>query len=551
VEYRIAIADSLRSSARALYAANEYTKASEVLGQALEMSPDDPSLRNDLGLCLLALGRFDEAAREFLGAIGVTPDAAALHHNLGLALRRAERSDEAAGAFQRATELEPREPSHWLELSLQLQLGSRWPESIECLELGLERIPSSTHLMLALATAYGRVGRSEAAEEIYRRAVAAEPAANQAYGFWLQGEGRTTESAERLLAAIEADPLNGQAYFGLAQAGVRNLPSGTLLDRILGIRVNPRIDLRSRMFLSYALGRIYEEDSEPGPAMREWDEANAAALKLYNRERAYDKERARRYRDGVKAMLTRDVVTTLREGGSGSETPILVVGMIRSGTTLLDQILSSHPEVRSAGELQFWKVNGDRVYRRWHFGEIDQRDLDGLPARYLQELDFFAGAARRVIDKMPLNFEFLGLIHAAFPKARIVHVRRNPVDTCLSIYTTAFNGGPNFAYSRENIVDYYLGYVGLMEHWRGTLAPGSLVEVDYEELVADREPVIRRVLEAVGLEWSEACLHHEQNAASVSTPSRWQARRPIYASSVNRRASYDPWLREFSALEHA
>jgi hypothetical protein len=157
-------------------------------------------------------------------------------------------------------------------------------------------------------------------------------------------------------------------------------------------------------------------------------------------------------------------------------------------------------------------------------------------------LNGFAGPSERITDKQPLNYELLGLINIVFPKAKIIHIRRNPLDTCLSIYSTHFGGGPNFAYKQENIVFHYREYLRLMEHWRRVLPAEVFFEIDYEELVADKEGVTRQIIDFCGLPWDDACLRHNEKKSMVTTPSRWQARQPVYATSVEKWRHYEPWL---------
>ena len=153
----------------------------------------------------------------------------------------------------------------------------------------------------------------------------------------------------------------------------------------------------------------------------------------------------------------------------------------------------------------------------------------------------------KITDKMPPNFQRLGIIRMLFPKAKVIHCRRDPIDTCLSIYTTPLRGS-DFLYDRSNIVFAYQEYLRLMEHWRKVLESDFLFEVDYEALIADREPAIRDMVNFVGLEWDDACLSHEDNERAVTTPSRWQARQRLYSTSVERWRRFSPWLGEFKKL---
>ena len=208
--------------------------------------------------------------------------------------------------------------------------------------------------------------------------------------------------------------------------------------------------------------------------------------------------------------------------------PVFIVGLPRSGTTLAEQILSSHPAVAAGGELQFWRVRALEL-RRFMSGAPDPAALSQAADDYFALLRGVGPSAKRVTDKAPLNYEELGLIRLALPGARIVHCRRNPVDTALSIYFTEF----------ADIVFMYRQYERLMAHWRRILPPDKFLELDYER---------RRLVAFSGLEWEDACLEHERNARIVRTASVWQARQPIYTTSVGRWRRYEPWLGELREL---
>ena len=235
--------------------------------------------------------------------------------------------------------------------------------------------------------------------------------------------------------------------------------------------------------------------------------------------------------DGAISGFTREFFSRNAGLGSDWEAPILIVGMPRSGTTLVEQILSSHPDVDGGGELTFW---GERAssFRTNAAREIDPAWVQEAAHDYRALLAAFSATAQRVTDKRPNNFLFLGLVHAVFPWARVIHCRRHPVDTCLSIYFQNFASRMDFAYDREDIVHCYRHYLRLMAHWRNALPADRLLDIQYEELVADREAVTRKLIAFCGLDWNDACLRSERNRRAVQTASVWQARQPVYKTSV-------------------
>jgi len=225
--------------------------------------------------------------------------------------------------------------------------------------------------------------------------------------------------------------------------------------------------------------------------------------------------------------------------------------MIRSGTTLLDQILSRHQAIKSAGECEYWTSRGVSTTIALMDGSLPKGRLRQLGEEYVQNLRRAGGDAPKIVDKMPPNFEHLGLIHCALPNAKILLIRRNPLDTALSIYMTHFGLGPPYAYNKGNIVSHYRHYLNTMEHWRASLPTGTMFELDYEDLVLNSEPVVRNVLEFLGLDWDSSCLEQGSGDSAIQTPSRWQARQPIYKSSVERWKRYEPWLGELLSLRNA
>ncbi len=303
-----------------------------------------------------------------------------------------------------------------------------------------------------------------------------------------------------------------------------------------------------RATLHYALGKALDDIGDYAAAIRHFDQANSiCAKRLRLARRTINRKQHAANVDRLISHFTREFFQRHAEVGSVTELPILIVGMIRSGTTLTEQILSSHPSIGAAGELRFWGDRGTLIGDA-SAGLLEPPAVRRLAEDYVALLQGLAPGVVRVIDKMPTNFLLLGLIHLVLPRARIIHCRRDPVDTCLSIYATPYQNLPDFAHDKANIVFYYQQYLRLMAHWRAVLPAESMLEVDYEELIADREATSRRVVAFCGLPWDDACLRHESNARSIRTPSQWQARQPIYRRSVARWRHYEPWLGAFRDL---
>jgi hypothetical protein len=238
-----------------------------------------------------------------------------------------------------------------------------------------------------------------------------------------------------------------------------------------------------------------------------------------------------------------------RNGNVGRQdhTLVVILGMPRSGTTLVEQILSSHREIAGAGELDFWRPRTADWIAAGPNGFGPARAAS-LADEYLRLLRGIAPDARRVCDKTPWNFHSIGLIRQALPNARFIHCQRNPVDTCLSVYFTKFMITQAFMGDRGTLAFYYRQYARLMDHWRRTLPADRFIEVEYEALINDREVETRRLIAFCGLEWDDACLNHEANGRAIKTASFWQARQPVYRDSLERWRRYEPWLGELREL---
>jgi tetratricopeptide (TPR) repeat protein len=506
-------------------------------------------LFNQLGACWLQLNDPVAAGGAFKRAVELDRGAAHSYFNLGMALKMAGNSYETFATFKRAYELDPQFLDTYIQLWGQMRKLLNWREGLPILEDGMRRHPGSAHLMSLLASTYGKVGRTQDAERLYRRAIQIDPTFGSAYAHWLQEEGRFDDSLPVLRESIRSNPLQGQAYYNLTVAKCFEVDGRSLIDVVQPLLTRAEIDGEGQMFLHYALAKAHDQARQYEQAMREYDLANCKAYELYNSGFENDVEAIDSELAALGHLYSKSNIERLRQFGSESRVPIFIVGMIRTGTTLLDQILSSHRDIRSAGEQPFWQVSAGRVNRRWVERGGDPKDVLELEARYLQVLRDAAGNSPRVSDKMPTNFMHVGLMSIVFPNSKFIHIRRNPLDTAISIYTTFLGSGTQFAYNQANIVSYYRGYLETMRHWRSVLPEGQLLEIDYEDLVTNKEIVLRELFEFLELDWDEAVLNHEKNSSQVSTPSLWTARQPVNTSSVERWRRYEPWLGKLLELK--
>jgi LPS sulfotransferase NodH len=270
-----------------------------------------------------------------------------------------------------------------------------------------------------------------------------------------------------------------------------------------------------------------------------------AASELRARAFAPDIESFERQVEEIMALFRTEMLVH-RATANHDRTPVLILGMPRSGTTLVEQIVSSHPDVAGGGELIFWRKRLQKALEAG-VGGLDSRFPNEAAGEYLRELHTFSNG-ERVTDKDPFNFLAVGLIHMAFPRAAIIHCRRNPVDAAISIHQTHFSRSTGMPTGGQDLVRYFRANQRLMAHWRRVLPAGRMYEIDYEHLTASPQTEIRALIDHIGLNWDPACLTPHVNSRLVRTPSGWQVRQSINTGSVDRWRRYEPWLGPLASL---
>lgn len=542
--------DALSTLGQLYRQAGRHQEAMAILQRSMEKRPADAETLIELGVCHLEQQRPLEALPLFQRAVALDPGIAPYHHNLGTAYERLGALADAARSYGRSVQLAPDKPMSHSALGLVLLALNDRTGAIRHLKEAHRLDAGSAYGLTMLAQAQLEEGCFDEALETLTKAVRKDPRCDPALGLLgstLQQLGRFEEAEPYLRMAIEVQPNSAAAYQTLLSGRKVHEADRPLVEEATRLGDSGRIAEADAMILHYAIGKARDDLGEYEEAMRHFDRANALGLaRLKATGAEIDKIDFTRFVEATTATYTPDLLAQRNIAGSDSELPVLIVGMIRSGTTLTEQILSSHPRVGGAGELSFWR---DVVVEERRAGGDPWRNAAEKAGRYLELLRSVDPGAERVTDKMPANFLALGLIHLVLPNARIIHCRRDPVDTCLSIYMTPFRVSPDFGHDRDTMVFYYRRYEELMDHWRSVLPADRFLEIDYEELVSEGEPVIRRMVEFIGLEWDDACLRHEENEHAITTPSRWQARQPLYTTSTRKWRKYEPWLGAFEQLQ--
>jgi Flp pilus assembly protein TadD len=516
------------------------------LRDAALLEPSNSIIQHDLGLACLEVSRVPDAIAALQRAVAIDPRYADAYFRLGIALEKLGDIGGAIVAYDRATELLPTLTEAWFRAgALVYTLGHR-NEAIGCFRRAAATGGKTSFGRLGKARALLTEDRHEEAEQVLRQTLALDPRnamAHELLGTLLSEFGRFDEARECFQHAIAIAPLLAGSYYDLVRCRPVTSADDGLLQRMEAALAMPGLEAAQRLRLHLAIGKTAEDLGGYALAMQHFDAADA----VRRRSVAFDSAAFSIAIDRLIARCTPEWIARAPELGSSDATPVLIIGMPRSGTTLVEQIVSMHPEVGAGGELHFWNARGAAWHRSGAAGN-ETPFLAKAAGDYLGALRAIAPAPARVTDKMPFNFLWAGLIHQAFPHATIIHCRRAAVDTALSIHQTHFHPSLAFPTGGAELVAYFRSYQRLMDHWRRVLPADRFIEVDYEDLTRAPEPVIRRIITACGLAWHDACLRPECNPRAVNTPSKWQARQPIYRTSVGRWRRYEAWLGPLRAL---
>ncbi|MGK7902581.1 MAG: sulfotransferase, partial [Hormoscilla sp.] len=462
--------------------------------EALRLQPDYPEAYNILGAILFSLGKFAEAEKAARKAIASQPDRPEAYTNLGAILHNQGRLPESEAALKQAIALKP-----------------SYAEAHKNLGVVLKN--------------QGKLAEAEAA---FREAIACEPG----YAEVFKHLGELKKYSD-----TDAQQRDGGALGDIAAMEKLISQSGTSSEE--------------SMNLYFALGKAYEDIGNYDRAFDYFTKGN----QMKRQSLKFDIANIESYVKRTIEVFTKSLFAQYGKVGLASDLPILIVGMPRSGTTLVEQILASHPQVHGAGELPYLnqltnklaralsvEVKGAKLPFPESLTKINaSKQLRKAGELYIKSLRKHDADARYITDKMPDNCFRIGLLHLILPQVKIIHCLRNPADTCLSCYQKLFAQGQNFSYDLKDLGRYYQLYHRLMQHWH-TVLPGHILEVQYEDVVASQEKKAREILEFCGIAWDDACLNFHQTDRTVKTASAAQVRQPIYTTSVQRWRRYEKQL---------
>ncbi len=562
-----------------------FAAAGAAFRQTLEIDPAHVDAYNCLGLALRAQGRMDDAVGYLRKADGLAPGSLGIKMNLGTTLLAAGRASEADEIYRAACALAPTTVEAFLGRADAAAAQGRSAQALAALQQAVRLFPDAAvaHARLgefyeeqgnarqalqsfgrsleldsddvevwrALGNAYSDLGEIELAGDAYARALRLRPDFAEVIcdlGVLAMVQGDAVSAIGRYRKTMRLKPEYTSAYQNLAQAKKYGPGDEEQIRQLETLSTRKNLPTAARASLHFALGKMHDDRGAYIPAFHHYELGN----RIKHAETDFDAGALSASVDRLIDTFSREHIAHLAAAGSREETPIFIVGMPRSGTTLIEQILAAHERVFGAGELSFV----DRISKRMpdmlgaRAGYPDclrdatpatQDVIRSCATEYLDLTGSLAANVARITDKMPTNFFHLGLIAILFPRARIVHSRRNALDTCLSAYFQHFASGNAWSYDLGDIAGFYREYSRLMCHWRSAL-PNGLLEIDYETLTADIAATSRRLIEYCDLPWDEACARYHENKRRIATASVWQARQPVYASSVERWRNYEAFL---------
>ena len=538
-------AEAHSNHGNALQRLKRFAEAEPSYRRAVELRPGFADAWNNLGTCLREMGRLTEADEAYRKALGLQPNNPDFLDSLALALKDLKRHEEAVETMRRALVIdEARDAFHTHYATILIELG-KFDEAESALRSAFAINPSNHDTVNQMGRVAFERGDLEASLSHYRRALSLKPDLADAYnnmGNTLKELGRLQEAREAYLEAARLEPDITGTYVNLADSTTFAASDPHIATMEALAEKTDGLSTTDRMQLGFALGKVYADLKDHRRSFAHLREANALKRAMVS----YDEKEALGFFDRIEAVFTPAFIRDKAGVGESSSRPIFVVGMPRSGTTLVEQILASHPAVHGAGELAAFDKAVQSIHcsgnTQIQFPEFvvaaNASALRQIGLSYLAELKQIVPDSERVTDKMPSNYYYAGLIHLTLPRAKIIHCVRDPVDTCVSCFSKLFSGAQVHTYDLAELGRYYRRYERLMMHWRSVLPKGRILDVRYEDVVADLERQARRILAYCALPWNDRCLAFHRTERPVRTASATQVRRPIYNTAVGRWRAY-------------
>lgn len=521
--------------------------------RALAIDPEYAQAHNGLGYSLQICGNLKGAISCYKRAIAIDPNYAEAQYNLGSVYQEQDLISEAAQCYQCTLALNPQHAKAHNNLGYTLLVRGETENAVSYFRRAVAIDPKYPDAFNNLGYALQEQGKFDESNSCYERALLLNPNYAEAHnniGNILKEEGKFDDAASRYDHAIAIKPDLALAHFNRADIKIFRQGDAELsaLERLS--EKSDAMPPRAAQYIHFALAKALDDIGDYPRAIEHLLKGNALARKLIT----YNEESTAKFIQRVSAAFDNGIFTRLREAGDPSRVPIFIVGMPRSGTTLLEQILASHPQVQAGGEMLHFdaaiKITLESDQLAAFYPEcVSKLDADcfrQIGKEYLSRLPELLDGKTRFTDKLPGNFLNIGLIRLALPNARIIHAVRDPLDTCVSCYTKLFRQGQEFSYDLGELGRYYRRYAELMDHWRAAVPGDAILDVAYEDLVEDLEGQCKRIVEHCNLSWDDRCLRYYKTQRSIDTASAVQVRNPIYRGSIGRWRRYEALISPLS-----
>lgn len=549
VEANPRFAEAYNNLANASRYAGDHDKALGYYHKALQFREYYPEAYNNLGTLLRDQGKFAEAEHAYRKAMMQNTKYMEAYNNLANLLFINNRDQDALRVLADALRVQENHP---VTLTITARVQTRrgnYEAAEQAARRALAASPNHAEAMVALGQLFHETDRYEEAVEILAKAVELAPNSPEAcnfYGVALKSIGRLEEGREQILKALELNSNNFGAYANLNDLiDFKDRPD--LVEKMSAIFKQAANDEDPRLMpLHFGYAKALDDIGQPEQALEHY----VKGARQKRQQLAYSEEETLKFFAEIKEAFTAEHFQNRPFPGLPNDRLIFIVGMPRSGSTLVEQILSSHPAVFGAGEIKYLARGLGQMRDRFPsmakypalLNEMEPFHFDMLGKSYMKQVNATAGNARKITDKLLTNYFFLGMINLIFPNAKIVHTLRNPVDTCFSAFTKLFKDDMPHSYDFGELGRYYREYQALMDHWHKVLPAGTIMDVHYEEVVADVEGNARKLIEHVGLEWDPACVEFHKSSRPVKTASVAQVRKPVYSGSVERWRKYGSGL---------
>jgi len=523
--------------------------AADIYDLMLARVPGQAEVYNNRGVALLNMKQYDEALASYDKARALRSDYAEAHNNRGAALHEMKRYHEARVSYDQAIALNPNYANAYSGRGSTLHALKQNDDALASFDQAITLRPDVAEAYNNRGKILQEVKRFDDALASFDKAIALKPDdadARNNRGIILMNKGRMKEAEEMFLKALALKPDYANSLYNLTSIRKYRDADHADVEHIQALLSKPGISLDDQECLYFSLGKIYDDCGLYDEAFECYRQAN----QIRNATVSYNPDMVVGYINRLMEVFSKEFLGRPFAFTPDSRSPLFIVGMPRSGTTLMASILSNHRSIGTAGELptineitlRLPGLIGNGIPYPQAAEHITPAIASPLIHHYEKRLRRDAGLeVPHVIDKHPLNFRHLGFISMLFPKARVIHCSRHPLDTGLSNYFQRFSSQYDYSYDLRNIGHFYGEYSRLMEHWRQAL-PMRMIEVSYEDMIMNTEPMARKVLDSLGLEWDDRCLAPHTNPYAVETASNWQARQPIYTQSAERWRWYEKYL---------